>query len=107
MGKVWSSGLRRAQKAVCRLADTVVTNAEAIAGRLRLEGYDPRRIEVIRNGIAGSDRTAPPGGGNGEMAPRSGANDGMPPPSGAGRPIAPLRQELGLPADAILVGAVC
>jgi glycosyltransferase involved in cell wall biosynthesis len=80
MGQVWSDGLRRAQKAVCRLADTVVTNAEAIAGRLRKEGYDPRRIEVIRNGIAAA---APSAGG------------------------APLREELGLPADAILVGAVC
>src|SRR5436190_10878415 len=69
MGQVWSDGLRRAQKAVCRLADTVVTNAEAIAGRLRLEGYDPKRIEVIRNGIAAT-------------------------PPGVGGP--PLRQELGL-----------
>lgn len=80
MGQVWSPGLRRAQKAVCRLADAVVTNAEAIAGRLRLEGYDARRIEVIRNGIAA-------------IPPR------VPGPG--------LREELGLPADAILVGAVC
>jgi len=42
---------RRVQRAVCRLADRVVANADAVKDWLVGEGYDERRITVIRNGI--------------------------------------------------------
>ena len=42
---------RRVQRAVCRLADQVVANADAVKHWLVDEGYDERRITVIRNGI--------------------------------------------------------
>jgi len=41
----------RVQRAVCRLADRVVANADAVKRWLVDEGYDERRITVIRNGI--------------------------------------------------------
>ena len=40
------------QKQVCRLADCVLVNAEAIRESLIEQGYDPGKIVVIRNGIA-------------------------------------------------------
>jgi glycosyltransferase involved in cell wall biosynthesis len=39
------------QKIVCQLADCVLVNAEAIRSNLLEQGYDPRKIVVIRNGI--------------------------------------------------------
>lgn len=45
---------RRAQKWICRLADRIVANAEAVRERLVAEGYDRDKIVVIRNGIARS-----------------------------------------------------
>src|SRR6266567_2285338 len=42
---------RRLQKMVCRLADCILVNADAIRENLIGEGYDPRKIVVIRNGI--------------------------------------------------------
>jgi glycosyltransferase involved in cell wall biosynthesis len=39
------------QKFVCRLADHIVVNAEAIRQGLLAEGYDPEKVTVIRNGI--------------------------------------------------------
>src|SRR5664279_4268631 len=42
---------RRLQKMVCRLADCVLVNAEAIRENLIEQGYDPSNIVVIRNGI--------------------------------------------------------
>ncbi len=69
---------RRVQRIVCRLADGIVVNAEAIRRRLTQEGYDPRRISVVPNGI--------------DLTP-------------FGRPRTPgrLRSRLGLPAEAPLV----
>lgn len=55
MGTMWTPSQLRLQRAACRLADTVVVNAEAVAERLRKEGFDPQRIDVIPNGI-----TVPP-----------------------------------------------
>jgi L-malate glycosyltransferase len=81
MGSVWNAGLRLAQRQVCRLADAVVTNAEAIAERLRREGYDPERIRVIRNGVL--------------------------PCRWAARSHPDFRREFGLPPEAPLVAAVC
>jgi glycosyltransferase involved in cell wall biosynthesis len=41
----------RLQKLVCRFADCVLVNAEAIRENLLEQGYDPSKIVVIRNGI--------------------------------------------------------
>ena len=69
---------RRLQKMVCRLADCVLVNAEAIRERLIGEGYDPGKIAVIRNGIT--------------LSRFAGEQRG-----------AALRQELGLPLSAPLI----
>jgi len=42
---------RRVQRLVCRLADCVVVNADAVKRWLIEEGYSPRKIVVIRNGV--------------------------------------------------------
>jgi glycosyltransferase involved in cell wall biosynthesis len=42
---------RRVEKLFCRMADCVVTNAEAVKKRLTNEGYDAEKIVVIHNGI--------------------------------------------------------
>src|ERR1700733_15211457 len=42
---------RRVEKLYCRMADCVVTNAEAVRKRLTNEGYDAHKIVVIHNGI--------------------------------------------------------
>ncbi len=42
---------RRVEKLFCRMADCVVTNAEAVRKRLTNEGYAPEKIVVIHNGI--------------------------------------------------------
>ena len=72
---------RRVQRMTCRLADSVVVNAEAVRRWLVEDGYDERRITVIRNGIdpAPYARKASPG---------------------------KLHQELGLPPDAPLVAVL-
>jgi glycosyltransferase involved in cell wall biosynthesis len=80
MGTSWSAMQLRVQRAVCRFADAVVVNAEAVAARLRAEGYDPARIELIHNGV-------------------------VVPPLPSSRPTK-LRRELGLPAEAPIVGVV-
>jgi glycosyltransferase involved in cell wall biosynthesis len=69
---------RRLQRMVCRLADCVLVNADAIRQDLLEQGYDPSNIVVIRNGI-----TLPKSAGDGGNAL--------------------LRQELGLPVSARLV----
>jgi glycosyltransferase involved in cell wall biosynthesis len=69
---------RRLQKLVCRLADCVLVNAEAIRESLLAQGYDPSKIVVIRNGITLSK-------------------------FGAKGRSAILRRELGLPLSARLV----
>jgi glycosyltransferase involved in cell wall biosynthesis len=51
MGTVWGPRLGRLQRAACRLATAVVSNAQAIADELAAQGYDPRRLAVIRNGV--------------------------------------------------------
>jgi glycosyltransferase involved in cell wall biosynthesis len=79
MGHMWTPAQRRVQRAVGFLADAVVTNAEAVAQRLRGEGWDPRRLHVIHNGI-----------------------EHRPPPAGT----PDLRRQLGMPASAPLIGTV-
>jgi L-malate glycosyltransferase len=69
---------RHVQRIVCRLADHVLVNADAVRRWLVGDGYDPRKISVIRNGLDQSRfRTRPDG--------------------------AAVRRELGLPAGAPLV----
>jgi glycosyltransferase involved in cell wall biosynthesis len=70
---------KRAQQLACRLADVVLVNAQAIKQSLIADGLAPDRIHVIRNGISPSafvERTH-------DMR---------------------LRDELGIPADAPIVG---
>jgi glycosyltransferase involved in cell wall biosynthesis len=42
---------KRVQRLVCRFADCVLVNAQAVKDWLVSEGYDAERIEVIRNGV--------------------------------------------------------
>ena len=69
---------RKIQRAVCRLADCVLANSEAIRLNLISQGYAPRKIAVIRNGIV------PP-----EMQPNRN-----------------IRNELKIPAEAPLIAVV-
>jgi glycosyltransferase involved in cell wall biosynthesis len=50
-GDVLTPAQRRAQRIVCKAADCVLVNADAIREKLVEEGYDPGKIVVIRNGI--------------------------------------------------------
>jgi glycosyltransferase involved in cell wall biosynthesis len=77
---LWTPAQKRAQRLVCRLADVVLVNAEAIADNLVRQGHERRRIAVVANGI---DLSRPPARATGE-----------------------LRRELGLPAGARLVVVV-
>lgn len=51
MGIYFTPMQERVQKWVCRLADAVVVNAEAIRRRLIEQGYAAEKIHVIRNGL--------------------------------------------------------
>ena len=77
-GDVLTPMQRWVQRLVCRLADCVLVNAEAIRDSLIEEGYDRARIVVIRNGITLSKY-------------------------GKSEKGAALRRELGLPPSAELV----
>lgn len=77
-GDILTPMQRRIQKWVCRLADCVLVNAEAIRDTLIEQGYRPDNIVVIRNGIVLSK-------------------------FGRREKGAALRQELGLPPSAPLV----
>ena len=50
-GDVLTPAQRWVQRLVCRLADCVLVNAEAIRDKLVEQGYAPSKIIVIRNGI--------------------------------------------------------
>jgi L-malate glycosyltransferase len=50
-GDVLTPAQRRVQRMVCRLADCVLVNAEAIRDTLVEQGYAPDKIIVIHNGI--------------------------------------------------------
>ena len=81
IGDIWTLAQRRLQKTLCRLAHAVAVNAEAVRRRLIDEGYDPRKLHVIENGI---DVSRFRGG----------------PPTGW------LHRELGLPPATPLIGVV-
>src|SRR2546428_445 len=68
----------RLQGFVCRMADCIVANAEAVRQRLIVEGYSPQKITVIRNGV--------------DLKRFAGNCEG-----------AKLRKDLGLPAHAPVV----
>lgn len=70
---------KRAQKLMCRTADSILVNAEAIKQSLVADGYSPERISVIRNGVA--------------LSAFGRRAHGM-----------RLRDELGVPHDAPIVG---
>src|SRR5204863_5369648 len=72
---------RRTQRLACRLATVVLVNADAVRDWLVTEGYDPRKIVVIRNGIDLTRFRRPRG-------------------------VSALRHELGLAADTPLIAAV-
>jgi glycosyltransferase involved in cell wall biosynthesis len=69
------------QRIVCRLADRVVVNADAVRGWLADQGYDARKVEVIKNGVDLTRFTR-------------------------ARGRSALRQELGLPAHSPLVAVI-
>jgi glycosyltransferase involved in cell wall biosynthesis len=48
------------QRQVCRLADCVLVNADAVRGWLLGQGYDPAKIAVIRNGVDLGQFACPP-----------------------------------------------
>jgi L-malate glycosyltransferase len=50
-GDVLTPAQRRVQRIICKAADCVLVNAEAIREALVKEGYAPCKIVVIRNGI--------------------------------------------------------
>jgi len=77
-GVYLSPSQRRVQRLVCRLADRIVANAEAVRQWLVSDGHRPDKISVIRNGIDLS-----------LFGPRPA--DGR------------LRREIGLPADSPIV----
>lgn len=72
---------KRAHRAICRLADCIIANADAVRDWLVAEGYDAEKVAVIPNGI---DVSRFPGGG------------------GTGR----LQGELGLPPGSRLVAVL-
>jgi glycosyltransferase involved in cell wall biosynthesis len=78
---------QRVQRYVCRLADSVLVNADSVKEWLVEDGYDPSKIVVIRNGIDMS--------GYDGRAPRV-----------HGRPDGGTRREFGVPASAPLVAVV-
>lgn len=81
-GDIWSAMQRRAERWILKLADAVVVNADMVRQILIANGYDARKIVVIRNGVdtARFEVKAP-----------------------AGR----LRRELGLPSRGPIIAALC
>ena len=72
---------KRAQKWACRLADSILVNAEAVREWLIAEGYNAEHIQVIRNGIS--------------PARCIGEGDAM-----------AIRREFGIPPDAPVIAMV-
>lgn len=80
-GVLLTPARKRVQKLACRPADCIVANAEAVRQWLISEGYDPKKITVIQNGIAVSRFVRRNGNGK-------------------------LHQELGLPSGSPLVAVL-
>ncbi len=77
-GEMWTAAQRRARRLICRWADCLLVNSQAVKKRLAAEGYQEEKIVVIGNGVELSGFS-----GNGK--------DGR------------LRRELGLPSHAPLI----
>jgi len=80
-GTPWTTAQRRVERVICRLAHSVMTNAEACKDMLVEQGYDPTKIRVIPNGID---------------------IDGLRARNGKST----LRADLGIEADAPLIGTI-
>jgi glycosyltransferase involved in cell wall biosynthesis len=80
-GEMLTRAQRLAQKQICRLADCVLVNADAIRRWLIGQGYAAEKIRVIRNGIV------PPGPADRDAATR-------------------VRRSLGLAAEVPLIGVL-
>jgi glycosyltransferase involved in cell wall biosynthesis len=80
LGDMCTPMQRRVQRMSCRLADCILVNAEAVRERLVASGYPRQKIRVIRNGI--------------DLSRFEGVRSGA------------LREELGLPPGAPVVGVV-
>jgi glycosyltransferase involved in cell wall biosynthesis len=52
IGESLTKPQKRLQRLVCRLADSILVNAEAVRQWLMSQGYNAKNIDVIRNGIA-------------------------------------------------------
>lgn len=62
IGDMWTPRQKRVERFICRLADCILVNAEAVRQRLITEGYPREKIHVIRNGIAMARFGKEPGG---------------------------------------------
>jgi L-malate glycosyltransferase len=71
----------KVQKAVTRLASCVLANSDAVRDWLLSQGYRREKLRVIRNGIVPESHRTPS--------------------------LRTIREELGIPQDAPLVGTVC
>jgi glycosyltransferase involved in cell wall biosynthesis len=80
-GDVLEPSKRHVQKAICKLATCVLANADAVRQQLIRDGYNARKLKVIRNGVDVShlDR---------------GVRDGN------------IRREFGIPEDAPIVAVM-
>jgi glycosyltransferase involved in cell wall biosynthesis len=63
LGDVFTPMQWRVQRQVCRFADCVLANSDAIRRSLIADGYDADKIAVIRNGLDLDRLTCTPGGG--------------------------------------------
>lgn len=77
-GELLTPVQKRAQRWACRLADSILVNADAVREWLIAEGYNAKRIQVIRNGISPVQVTE--------------GDDGT-----------GIRQEFGIPSDVPLI----
>jgi glycosyltransferase involved in cell wall biosynthesis len=77
-GEVWEPKKRLLQKAVCKLATCVLANADAVRSQLIRDGYNERKLAVIRNGVD---------------LPRLDRREAS----------GPIRQEFGIPQDSPII----
>jgi glycosyltransferase involved in cell wall biosynthesis len=80
-GEVLAPRKRRLQEIVCRLATCVLANADAVGRQLIEDGYNARKVAVIRNGV-------------------------HPPPLERRTHDGPVRRELNIPAGAPIVAVL-
>jgi glycosyltransferase involved in cell wall biosynthesis len=96
MGQLLTPARRILQKVICRFADCVLVNAEAIRQTLIDQGYDAEKILIIRNGIMLTRFASHNGNGS-----SNGSGNGNGTGHGNGYHF---KATLGLPPSARLVG---